>query len=142
MFALTALLTSAPFCANVFGYALPEMSKIIISAVVALAYWFLSETTRYFLSREGREKLQALRKKADLSDEEIELDEEDEEEEEETEEEAVPNSSITFAPAPETINSMSDDEIEFIDEFGNLSDDDQEEENENTNSTERSNEND
>ena len=142
VFALTALLTSAPFCANVFGYALPEMSKIIISGVVALAYWFLSETTRYFLSREGREKLQALRKKADLSDEDIELDEETEEEEEETEEEAVPNSSITFEAAPETINSMSDDEIEFIDEFGNLSDDDQEEENENTNSTERSNEND
>jgi hypothetical protein len=36
VFALTALLTATPFCANVFGYIRPEMPKIVIALAVAI----------------------------------------------------------------------------------------------------------
>ncbi len=139
VFALTAILTATPFGESAFGYVRPDMKSLIVAIVVAVAFYILSETTKYFLSAEGREKLKKLRNRATLEDDDIDDD---------VEEETFEDETVTIlADDPENepdeneeVDSLSDTEIETID--GILTVDDENEENEEIKTTERSNEND
>jgi hypothetical protein len=117
VFALTALITSTPV-GKIFDYTRPDVKNLTVAIVVAVAFYVLAETAKYFLSTEGREKLKKLRNKATLEDEDI--DEETFDDEDVTiladDPEDDPENELGDDPdETEEVESLSDEEIESID---------------------------
>ena len=117
--AIIAILMCTKLGHNVFGYGIPTMARLIISLVLSIGYFVLTQIGRYFLSPKGKNAVEDKpQEEVDSSDESDSTEIEDEDEDE-------------------------DDEDYDVDEDDDEDYEDQEEEKENiNNNNERSNDND
>ena len=81
-FAIIAILMCTKFGHSVFGYGIPSVSRLIISLVLSIAYFVITQIGRYFLSQGNKKSVKSDDSDSDSDDNETDDEDEDEQEDE------------------------------------------------------------